>query len=91
VPYTSVSPDLVALAGGPDAVAAAARRKLPAAPVEALHLAEAALAADPRSRSALEASLAVHRALLSASVTFWETRWLEKEIRKLETALGDGR
>jgi glyoxylase-like metal-dependent hydrolase (beta-lactamase superfamily II) len=91
VPYTRVSPDLVALAGGPDAVAAAARRKLPAAPVEALHLAEAALAADPRSRSALEASLAAHRALLSASVNFWETRWLENEIRKLEAALGDGR
>jgi hypothetical protein len=56
VPYWSVSPDLVALAGGPDRVAAAAMAKVEAAPVEALHLAEAALAAEPGHRGALDAS-----------------------------------
>jgi glyoxylase-like metal-dependent hydrolase (beta-lactamase superfamily II) len=89
VPYWSVSPDLVALAGGPDTVAIAAAAKVERAPVEALHLAEAALAADPRHRGALEASLAAHRRLLAASENFWETRWLEDRIRTLERELAE--
>jgi glyoxylase-like metal-dependent hydrolase (beta-lactamase superfamily II) len=89
VPPWSVSAELVALAGGPGAVAGAAAKKVASAPVEALHLAEAALAADPAHRGALAASLAAHRALLAQSVNFWETRWLESEIRKLQTRLGD--
>lgn len=90
VPYTRVQPELVALAGGPGPVAAAALRQVETAPVEALHLAEAALAADPRHRGALEASLAAHRALLAGSVNFWETRWLEHQIRTLERSLAEG-
>ena len=89
IPYTAVHAELVALAGGPDAVARAAHAKAESAPVEALHLAEAALAADPRHRGALEASLAAHRALLRDSVNFWETRWLESEIRRLERSRGN--
>jgi alkyl sulfatase BDS1-like metallo-beta-lactamase superfamily hydrolase len=88
VPYWSVHPDLVALAGGPDPVARAALAKAASAPVEAIHLAEAVRTAAPDHRGALEASLAAHRTLLAASVNFWETRWLEHEIRKLEAALG---
>ena len=84
VPPWSVHPDLVALAGGPDAVAAAAQAKATSAPVEAIHLAEVALAAAPSHRGAIEASLAAHRALLAASTNFWETRWLEHAIRALE-------
>lgn len=87
VPPSAVSAELVALAGGPDAVAAAAARHADTEPVEALHLAEAALAADPRHRGALEASRAAHRRLLAASTNFWETRWLEHEIRRLDAAL----
>ena len=89
VPPASVHPELCALAGGPDAVAAAALRRAEDAPVEALHLAEVALAAAPRHRGALGASLAAHRALLAASVNFWETRWLENEIGRLERALAE--
>ena len=73
VPYWSVSPDLVALAGGPGPVAIAAAAKVERAPVEALHLAEAALAADPRHRGALEASLAAHRRLLAGSTNREDT------------------
>jgi glyoxylase-like metal-dependent hydrolase (beta-lactamase superfamily II) len=80
----SVHAELVALAGGPDAIAAAARAKAASAPVEAIHLAEVALAAAPSHRGALEASLAAHRTLLAASTNFWETRWLEHAIRSLE-------
>ena len=87
VPHWSVHPDLVALAGGPDPVARAAAAKATTAPVEAIHLAEAALAAAPSHRGALEASLAAHRTLLAESVNFWETRWLEHQIRTLERAL----
>jgi glyoxylase-like metal-dependent hydrolase (beta-lactamase superfamily II) len=84
VPAATVHADLVALAGGPDVVAGAAAAKAESAPVEALHLAEVALAAAPRHAGALAASLAAHRTLLRASVNFWETRWLEAQIRKLE-------
>ena len=90
VPPASVHPDLVALAGGPDAVARAAAAKAASAPVEALHLAEAALAADPRHAGAIDASISAHRTLLAASVNFWETRWLEHAIRRLER-LRDGK
>lgn len=89
VPHTHAYPDLVALAGGPGPVAEAARHKAETAPLDALHLAEAALAADPRHRGALEASLAAHRRLLRDSVNFWETRWLEDQIRTLERALAE--
>jgi alkyl sulfatase BDS1-like metallo-beta-lactamase superfamily hydrolase len=87
VPYWSASPELVALAGGPGPVAEAARKKAESAPVEALHLAEAALAAEPKHRGALEASLAAHRTLRAGATNFWEIRWLDKEIAKLEKVL----
>jgi alkyl sulfatase BDS1-like metallo-beta-lactamase superfamily hydrolase len=87
VPYWSASPELVALAGGAGPVAEAAKKKAESAPVEALHLAEAALAAEPKHRGALEASLAAHRTLRAGATNFWEIRWLDKEIAKLEKAL----
>jgi alkyl sulfatase BDS1-like metallo-beta-lactamase superfamily hydrolase len=89
LPPWSVSAELVTLAGGPGPVADAATRKSASAPVEALHLAEAALAADPAHRGAIRACLAAHRTLLAQSVNFWETRWLEWEIQKLVKKLGD--
>lgn len=84
VPPWSVHPDLVALAGGPDAIAAAAQQKATSAPVEAIHLAEVALAVAPAHRGAIDASLAAHRTLLARTRNFWETRWLEHAIRALE-------
>jgi len=90
VPYWTVHPDLVALAGGPDAIAAAAQAKAASAPVEALHLSEVALAAAPTHRGALTASLGAHRTLLAASTNFWETRWLEHQIRTIEAKLTGG-
>jgi glyoxylase-like metal-dependent hydrolase (beta-lactamase superfamily II) len=83
-PYWSVHPELVALAGGPDAIAAAARAKAETAPVEAIHLTEVALAAAPSHAGAIDASVAAHRTLLARSTNFWETRWLEHAIRTLE-------
>ena len=88
VPYWSASPGLVALAGGPRAVAEAALKRAETAPLEALHLAEAALAAEPAHHGALAASLAAHRTLRARATNFWEVKWLETEIARLERALG---
>ena len=90
VPSWSVHPDLVELAGGADAVAQRAREKLDAgAPLEAIHLAEVALAAAPRCRRALETSLLAHQQLEAASENFWLTSWLRWQIRNLRAAIGD--
>ncbi len=87
-PATSIHGDLVELAGGPNAIAERAQKRSDSgAPLEAIHLAEVALAADPSHRGALEASRAAHRQLLEASVNFWESAWLKKELRELEAAL----
>jgi alkyl sulfatase BDS1-like metallo-beta-lactamase superfamily hydrolase len=88
VPHWTVSPELVALAGGPGPVAEAAAKKASSSPLEALHLAEAALAADASHRGALAASLAAHRTLRARATNFWEVKWLENEIARLERALG---
>ncbi len=88
VPPWCVHPDLVELAGGPDAVAKRARAKLDAdAPLEAIHLAEVALAAAPDHRGALEASLAAHERLEAESENFWLTSWIRKQIATLRGAL----
>ncbi|MBI4518009.1 MAG: MBL fold metallo-hydrolase [Deltaproteobacteria bacterium] len=88
VPPWSVHPDLVELAGGPDAVAQRAKEKLDAgAPLEAIHLAEVALAATPRHRGALEVSLRAHEQLEAASENFWLTSWLRRQIKKLRAAV----
>jgi alkyl sulfatase BDS1-like metallo-beta-lactamase superfamily hydrolase len=85
VPPWSVHPDLVELAGGPGAVAERARAKLAAgSPLEAIHLAEVALMAEPFHRGALDVSLAAHRHLESESKNFWLTAWLRKQIAALE-------
>jgi len=87
VPPWTVHAELAALAG-PDRLADAAAARAATAPVEAIHLAEVALAAEPAHRGALAASLAAHRTLRGRAVNFWETRWLEHEIARLERALG---
>ncbi|MDH3686923.1 MAG: hypothetical protein OEP95_11895, partial [Myxococcales bacterium] len=61
--------------------------------VEAIHLAEVALAAAPDHAGALAVNLAAHRALLEgclsmAGPNFWEVAWLRREIQRLEAALG---
>ena len=92
VPPASVHPDLVELAGGADTVAKRARELLDAgAPLEAIHLAEVALASEPLHRGALETSLAAHEKLESESVNFWLTSWLRKQGALLRELLGDGR
>jgi alkyl sulfatase BDS1-like metallo-beta-lactamase superfamily hydrolase len=88
MPPSSVDADLVALAGGADAVARRAREKLAAgAPVEAIRLTEIALAGEPENRDALETSLRAHETLEAASENFWLTSWLRRRIQSLRSAL----
>ncbi len=89
VPAASVHPDLVDLAGGPDAVSRQARARLEAnEPVEAIHLAEVALAADPHHKGALAVSLDAHEILDRQSHNFWLSSWLRRQIASLHERLG---
>jgi len=90
VPASEVYPDVVELAGGPEPVAERARQRLAAGDaVAAIHLAEMALAAAPRSRPALEVHLAAHEHLLAerGGANFWETGWLRHQIARAKEAL----
>jgi alkyl sulfatase BDS1-like metallo-beta-lactamase superfamily hydrolase len=84
VPASAVSGDIVA-AAGVDALLAAARSHLDAdRPVEALHLTDLVLAAEPHSRPARTLAADATRRLLDASSNFWESAWLRRSLDLLE-------
>lgn len=88
VPASAVHPDLVELAGGADVVAARAAERLTAGtPVEAVHLAEAALHASPANLAALEVMVSAHEMLEENSENFWLTQWLRKQLGDLRATL----
>jgi alkyl sulfatase BDS1-like metallo-beta-lactamase superfamily hydrolase len=92
VPPRAVWAELTELAGGPDVLAARAAAHVDAGrPLEALHLADMALAAEPTDRAALTAQLAAHELLLERSgrSNLSETRWLENQIADARRALAD--
>ena len=77
-------PDLVRLAGGPDPVAAQARRRLADGDaLAAIQLAEAARTVDPDHVEALQVLHDAHRSLREASTNFWEQAWLSRQIDQL--------
>jgi alkyl sulfatase BDS1-like metallo-beta-lactamase superfamily hydrolase len=90
VPPRSVWPELTELAGGADVLAARALRRVGAGePVEALHLVEVALAAEPGNKTVLQAQLAALEALVDRNrgVAFDELGWLEGQIMNVQAAL----
>jgi alkyl sulfatase BDS1-like metallo-beta-lactamase superfamily hydrolase len=89
VPPSAVWSDLAELAGGAEVLAERARRHTAGGrPLEALHLAEIALAADVDCRSAREAELAALEQLLqSAGNDFDELAYLEDGIAEARAAL----
>lgn len=92
VPPSAVLPDLVDLAGGPEAVAGRAAKRLEEGrAVEALHLADAVLKADPAHPGALNVRLRALRALLERSVNTNEQGWLQYGIRSAEGMLKGSR
>jgi len=90
VPAKFIWPELAAMAGGPEALAAKAQAHIAAGePQQALHFVEIALAADPRNRAALQASIAAHEQLieLTEGKTFDEVGWLETQVSEAKAAL----
>ncbi len=90
VPPAAVFPDLVELAGGAEPLLARAQRYLAdGKPMQALHLAEAVLAAAPDSGAALRMKLAATTYQLDhcGRENFSEVRWLEAEVRSLNARL----
>ena len=86
VPPQAVSVDFVELAGGTGPVVARAQKYVSEGkPLEALHLAEAALKADAACVDAMRAKRAATEILLERSgrENFSEVRWLESEIMRL--------
>ncbi len=89
VPAKAVHGDLVELAGGAEAIAERAAKRLEAGePVQAIHLAEVALSAAPSNAAALEVMIAAHEKLESESENFWLTQWLRKQLAGHRATLG---
>jgi glyoxylase-like metal-dependent hydrolase (beta-lactamase superfamily II) len=83
VPRTSVDADLAELAGGAARLAERARQHIEAGrPLQALHLLDVALGAEPRHADALATKKAALEQLLAASggTNLSETMWLKSEI-----------
>ncbi len=88
VPASSVSGDWVELAGGADLVARRADEKLSSGePLQAIHLAEAALHASPRNIAAFAVMIRAHEQLERESENFWLTQWLRKQLAALRASL----
>jgi alkyl sulfatase BDS1-like metallo-beta-lactamase superfamily hydrolase len=88
-PASSVYPDVVKLAGGPDAVAKLAMDRAQAGQaVEALHLSDIALAADANHQPALQAKLKALETLLSRCRNSNERGWLEFSVSQVKSKLG---
>ena len=89
-PVSKVYPDIVRLAGGPDAIVKLARDKLAAGEtVEALDLTGVALAADPAHKGALAARLQALEKLNADSKNSNERGWLGYAIHRVKSAQGE--
>lgn len=88
LPPSSVYPDLVKLAGGPEAVLRLAQEKLEAGkPVETLHLTDVILAYDPKNSGALNARIKALNYLQEKCENYVEAGWLEYGIAKAKEKL----
>ena len=90
VPRSSVDGDLTQLAGGANVLADRARQRLAAGePLQALHLVDIALGAEPSNAAALEVKRDASQALLDAGggTNLSETMWLKSEIASAQGAL----
>ena len=87
-PPSEAYPEIVALAGGAERVAdRAAKLVRDGHPVQALHLADMALASDQNNVRALQARLDALKALQSVSVNAIEKGWLSHGIRGIKQRL----
>ncbi|PYX51651.1 MAG: hypothetical protein DMG79_02655 [Acidobacteria bacterium] len=88
LPPSSVYPDLVKLAGGPEAITRLALVKVEADnPVEALHLTDIVLASDQNNSAALNARIKALESLQKKCENYVEEGWLEHGIAKAKQKL----
>jgi alkyl sulfatase BDS1-like metallo-beta-lactamase superfamily hydrolase len=90
VPRSAVNSDIAELAGGASALAARARAHVDGGrPLEAIHLLDIALGAEPANKDALTVKKAALEQLLAASggSNLSETMWLRSEIAATDAAL----
>jgi alkyl sulfatase BDS1-like metallo-beta-lactamase superfamily hydrolase len=88
LPASSVYPELLKLAGGPEPVIKLALEKVAAGkPVETLHLTDVVLASEPMNRAALEARLKALEYLEEHSENYVEAGYLEYGIKKTKEKL----
>ena len=90
VPRSSTNADLAELAGGASVVAKRAGEKVAQQkPLEAIHLLDIALGAEPANKEALAVKKSALEQLLAASgsTNLSETMWLKSEITAVEAAL----
>lgn len=89
-PARSVYPEVVALAGGPDVLAArAAELFAQGDPQRALHMADMALAADPANVAALQAKRQAVERLFQTSINLNEQGWLKTALIEIDARLAD--
>src|SRR5438105_8234885 len=89
LPPSSVYPDIVKLAGGPDTIVKLAAERIQSDQlVEALHLTDIALAADANHRGALEARIKALEALRVRCRNSNERGWLDYSINETNSKLG---
>ncbi len=92
LPAAAIYPDLVKLAGGPEAVAKLALERAQAGQsVEALHLTDVVFAAAPTHRLALEARLKALEQLRERSRNSNERGWLDYSISQTKSKLSEAR
>jgi alkyl sulfatase BDS1-like metallo-beta-lactamase superfamily hydrolase len=84
----SVAADVVSAAGADPLVDAARAHVAAGRPVQALHLTDLILTAQPLHAAARAVAADAHDALLADAENFWEKAWLTKSINELRTAKG---
>lgn len=86
VPTASVATDIVAAAGADTLLTAARAHLLAGRPVQALHLTDVVLTAEPTHAAARTMAADAHQALLAGTENFWDKAWLTKSINALRTS-----
>ena len=82
-PFAAVAPDIVNAAGAGALVAAARSRLAAGDAVEAIHITDVVLAAEPEHGDAKRTAADAHAALLAGATNFWERAWLKKRLAEL--------
>jgi len=87
-PVSSIYPELLQLAGGPEPFVKRAREMIQAGELEkALHMTDVVLKNTPMHRGALETRLQALRTLIRKTGNYMEFQWLAAAIRRAEEAL----